>query len=248
MPRWAMPAHLREPAAETRGSVEAITFSDRRGDFDMQVYLPHGYAESSERYPVIYYHGPSPTELSAIPTTLDNLIADRAIQPVIAVWTARQLGSGGRYGRFWSEEVVPRVDETYRTIDSADGRVGLGGGVGAFAALEIAIEYPEMSSGVAMLSLRSLDLTWDPLIPRLGTPETRPLRMYLEWGVYGVRNPQEVWDNRVKLATRAEQLRSLGYDVPGGEVQDGVGWASWRNRADVMLQAILPPHSRTRFP
>lgn len=246
MPRWRMPAYLREPAADTRGSVESIAFSDRRGEFEMHVYLPRGYADSSQRYPVVYYHGPSPTELSAIPTTFDNLIADGIIQPAIAVWTARQLGSGERYTRFWAEELVPRIDASYRTIDSAEGRVGLGGGVGALAGLEVAVQYPEMSSGLAMFSLRALDLQWDPLPPRIGTPDTRPLRLYLEWGIYGVRNPQEVWDNRLKLAERAQQLRDLGYDVAGGEAADGVGWASWRNRADVALRAILPPQPAGR--
>ena len=106
MPRWRMPAHLREPEAATRGSVASIAFSDRRGEFDVHVYLPHGYADSSGRYPVVYYHGPAPTELSAIPTTFDNLISDGLIQPAIAVWTARRLGSGQRYTSFWAEEVV----------------------------------------------------------------------------------------------------------------------------------------------
>lgn len=241
MPRWRMPAHLREPAAETRGSVESIPFSNGRGEFDVHVYLPHGYADSSELYPVVYYHGPAPAELSAIPTTFDNLIADGVIPPAIAVWSDQQLGSGERYTRYWAEEIVPRIDERYRVIEGAEGRVGMGAGRGAIAGLEVAIEYPEMTSGLAMLSLRALDLQWDPLLPRIGTPETRPLRLYLEWGVYGVSNPQEAWDNRVKLAARAQQLRDLGYDVEGGQVPDGVGWASWRNRADVALRAILPP-------
>ena len=241
MPRWRMPAHLREPEAATRGSVASIAFSDRRGEFDVHVYLPHGYADSSGRYPVVYYHGPAPTELSAIPTTFDNLIADGLIQPAIAVWTARRLGSGQRYTSFWAEELVPRIDQSYRVVEGAAGRVSVGAGGGAWAGLQVAVEYPQMSSGLAMLSLRALDLQWDPLLPRIGTPDTRPLRMYLEWGVYGVSNPQEAWDNRVKLTARLQQLRDLGYDVEGGQVPDGVGWASWRNRADTALRAILPP-------
>jgi len=245
MPRWRLPDHLREPDPGTRGTVESITFEDRFGEFAMNVYLPRGYGDSRGPYPVVYYHGPSPTELSAIPTTLDNLIAG-GMQPVIAVWTGVQRGAGSRYARYWAEEIVPVIDERYRTVDGADGRVGIGGGLGALAALHVAVEYPEMSSGLALLSIRALDLQWDPLIPRVGTPETRPLRLYVDWGVYGLRNPQQVWDNRVKSAEWAQQLRDLGYEVLGGELPDGVGWASWRNHADVVLRAILPDASTSR--
>jgi enterochelin esterase family protein len=240
MPGWRRPDHLREPAAETRGTVESLAFEDRRGSFEIQVYLPHGYEDSDASYPVVYYHGPSPTELSAIPTTLDNLIADGEIPPVIAAWTDVQLGAGSYYSSFWADKIVPAIDARFRTVQSAAGRVSVGGGSGARAGLHIAIDHPEMTSGLAMLSIRALDLQWDPLMPRLGTPETRPLRLYVDWGIYGLRNPQEVWDNRTKSAERAQQLRDLGYEVRGGEVIDGVGWASWRNHADAVLRAILP--------
>jgi len=119
--------------------------------------------------------------------------------------------------------------------------VSVGGGLGALAALRVAVAYPEMTSGLALLSIRALDLDWEPLLPMVGTPESRPLRLYVGWGAYGVRNPQEVWDNRLKTAQRARQLRDLGYEVAGGEAPDGVGWASWRNRTDAILRSILPP-------
>ena len=240
MPGWRLPDHLREPDPASRGTVETIAAPQFRGnDLEMQVYLPQGYAESSDRYAVVYYHGPSATELSLIPTTLDNLIAD-GMQPVIAIWAGARLGAGGAYSRYWAEEIVPLVDARYRTRANGEGRVSTGGGMGALAALQVAVDYPDMTSGLAILSIRALDRHWDPLLPRFGTAATHPRRVYVDWGVYGVRNPQEVWDNRVKTAQRAEQLRELGYEVAGGAVLDGVGWASWRNHADAMLKAILP--------
>jgi outer membrane protein assembly factor BamB len=244
MPNWQLPAHLREPDPGRRGTVERIAGPAMRGrDIALDVYLPHGYAGSSDRYPVVYYHGPSPTELSLIPTTLDNLIAD-GMPPVIAVWSGSRLGGGEAYARYWAERLVPWIDASFRTIDAARGRVSIGGGAGALAAFQVAVDYPTMTSGLALLSIRALDLQWDPLLPRFGTAATHPRRLYVGWGVYGVRNPQEVWDNRVVTARRADQFRELGYEVAGGEVADGVGWASWRNHADAVLRAILPPAER----
>ncbi len=163
------------------------------------------------------------------------------MRPVIAVWTDVQLGAGSRYSQWWVDELVPAVDDGYRTMAAREGRVSIGGGLGALAAMQVAVDYPDMTSGLALLSIRALDVQWDPLIERFSTPDTHPFGMYVGWGVYGVRNPQEVWDNRAKTAERAQQFRDRGYEVAGGESLDGVGWASWRNRTDVMLGAILSP-------
>ncbi|NKB90587.1 MAG: PQQ-binding-like beta-propeller repeat protein [Acidobacteria bacterium] len=238
MPRWSLPGHLREPDAATRGTVQEIEIGDDNA-VTWNVYLPHGYAESSARYPVVYFHGPSPANLSLIPDAFDNLIAD-GLAPMIAVWTDRQLRAGPRYGSHWAEQLVPTIDNSFRTDATRDGRVSVGGGVGALAAFQVAIEQPEMTAGLAMLSIRALDQQWNPLMPRFGDADTHPRRIYLSWGVYGRRNPQEVWDNRVVSAERAQQLRSLGYDVAGGETPDAIGWASWRNRLDEIIRSIIP--------
>lgn len=244
MPRWVLPRHLREPDPTRRGTVERIEFEDDLGDYHLNVYLPHGYADSIERYPVVYFHGPSAAEISMIPTALDNLVAD-GMRPLIAVWLDDQFGAWPGYPAYWADVFVPTLDTGYRTIASAEGRVHVGTGLGALAALWTATEYPDQASGLALLSIRALDTQWDPLIARFGPAEEHPLRMYVEWGVYGMRNPQEVWDNRTVSAARAQQFRDRGYEVAGGEVIDTLGWASWRNRLDVILEAILPPAAST---
>ena len=35
-------------------------------------------------------------------------------------------------------------------------------------------------------------------------------------------------------------LRAAGYDFVGGEAHDGMGWPSWRNRTDALLEALFP--------
>lgn len=35
------------------------------------------------------------------------------------------------------------------------------------------------------------------------------------------------------------RTESGGFTMTGGEAPDGDGWASWRNRADVMLRTLL---------
>ena len=38
----------------------------------------------------------------------------------------------------------------------------------------------------------------------------------------------------------AELLKAKGYSFVGGEVNDGAGWASWRNRTNKIFETIFP--------
>jgi hypothetical protein len=241
MPKWELPRHLREPDPATRGSLEPLIISSLEfGEVVFQVYLPRGYAVSDERYPVVYYHGPTPRELSAVPRGLDNLIADGDLRPVIAVFSEAPLPSTPAYTDFWGDELVPAVDARYRTIANADGRVGVGGDLGTLHSVFIAFERPEMTSGLGLHSIAFLDSDWDALDPFLETAVERPLRIYLDWGSYSMHNPQEGWDLRTESVRYWKEFERLGFTMTGGEAPDSDGWASWRNRADVMLRALLP--------
>lgn len=241
MPRWELPQHLREPDPTTQGSLETIFLSSIDfGRVAFQVYLPRGYAVSEERYPVVYYHGPAPPELSAVPSSLDNLIADGELRPVIAVFSEAVLPSTTAYTDFWAEKLVPTIDATYRTIANADGRVAVGGDLGTLHAIFSAFERPTMTSGLGLHSIAILDSDWDALERILMTADQRPLRIYMDWGSYSMHNAQEGWDLRVESLRYWKQLERLGFTITGGEAPDSDGWASWRNRADVMLRALLP--------
>ncbi len=247
MPEWELPRHLREPDPAVRGSLETRVVSSRElGDVVFQVYLPRGYATSDERYRVVYYHGQTPRELSAVPRTLDNLIANGDLPPVIAVFSEARLPPTPAYTFFWAEEVVPMVDASYRTIAAARGRVGVGGDLGALHAAFIAFERPDMTSGLGLHSVAWLDSDWDALEPLVGAGADRPLRIYLDWGTYSMHNPEEGWDLRSDSARFWRKLERLGFTLTGGEAPDGDGWASWRNRADVMLRSLLATRAAER--
>ena len=55
-----------------------------------------------------------------------------------------------------------------------------------------------------------------------------------------MHNPQEGWDLRTESARYWKEFERLGFAMTGGEAPDSDGWASWRNRTDVMLRALLP--------
>lgn len=138
------------------------------------VYLPPGYAEGDQRYPVVYFlhafgnSGGSWTNASpfapSVPERLDALISSGAVPPAIGVfpdgWTS--LGGSqwvnsesiGRYRDFVAKDVVGFVDRTYRTLPKAASRAVVGHSSGGYGALVMGRYHPDL---FAHLSAQSAD-------------------------------------------------------------------------------------------
>lgn len=123
----------------------------------ISIYLPPGYSPAS-RYPVLYTpDGSGWKGALQLPTILDNLIADHAIVPAIAVMIDTRADRGDWY-QFNPEylsyvsRVVAYVDERYSTQASPEGRIHIGTSAGGRAALQVALEKPDLFRKVALLS------------------------------------------------------------------------------------------------
>ncbi|MBL7996030.1 esterase [bacterium] len=131
----------------------------------LAVYLPPGYQEdSSRRYPVIYllsgFMGFGTMFLSpqawgyAIDERCDKLIAEGRMEKCILVmpdcftqWGGSQYMNStamGNYEDYLLKEIVPFVDGTYRTMASAGHRAAMGKSSGGYAALMLAMHYPDL--------------------------------------------------------------------------------------------------------
>ena len=72
------------------------------------------------------------------------------------------------------------------------------------------------------------------------TAADAPMTIYLEWGRWDLRSPHEAFDMRDSSRKAWEILVDRGYKPMGGEVWDSTDFVSWRNRTDVMLEALFP--------
>jgi hypothetical protein len=72
------------------------------------------------------------------------------------------------------------------------------------------------------------------------SPQEQPLRMYMDWGLYDIRGTREGWDMVKENRELYSYLKDKGYYPAGGEVHDGTGWTSWRNRTDRWLVSLFP--------
>ncbi len=242
MPKWTEPKYLSAQSAESAGKWESHELeSEALGKkHKIEVYLPKGYESSDKRYPVAYlFGGDEAVKHGALKESLDSLCG-KQVEPLIAVLinesTFRQKD---KLPKMFADELVPFVDKTYRTVATPDGRAAIGAGFAGTDAWFCALSHPELVGKLGGQSLFVFD-AFTPNIRSLFKPASeQPLTVYLEWGKYDFRNPHEAWDMARRNHDIAEELKSKGYRIVGGEVHDGTGWSSWKNRTDQMLTALF---------
>jgi pimeloyl-ACP methyl ester carboxylesterase len=137
-------------------------------DRKLLVYLPVGYDSSTRRYPVIYFF-PSPFD-SSFRAIFDKQDAQGVLDRAIDMGTIREfifvtvdmttpLGSSwyvnssatGNWEDFVVQELVPYVDANFRTLPSRDSRGIAGNFMGAYGAIRLAMEHPDVFGSVYAL-------------------------------------------------------------------------------------------------
>jgi enterochelin esterase-like enzyme len=149
-------------------------------DREVLVYLPPGYEQDgSTRYPVAYLlhaFGAGPAtwlggtgsyEGLDVAATLDDLIAEGEVEPMIVVmpdahtrlggtWYADSPVSG-EWERFLARDLVRWVDERFRTIPSRQSRGLVGQSMGAYGALRIGMHHADVFGAVVAVSPLIID-------------------------------------------------------------------------------------------
>jgi S-formylglutathione hydrolase FrmB len=130
----------------------------------LTIYLPPGYYQSKQHYPVIYFLHGFNGEDSAIMDNLeinkilDTAISSKHIKPVIFVLPnsfTKYKGSfytnsalTGRWADYIAKDVVDYVDKHFRTILKKDSRGISGASMGGNGALKMGMLYPDVFSCV----------------------------------------------------------------------------------------------------
>lgn len=134
------------------------------GTLKYRLYLPAGYsADEAGGYPVLYLlHGSNKshkeTEWDAFFPTLDEMIADGTIPPVIAVapvtgdsyWVDSK--AFGDYETAIIQDFIPYIDGQYNTRKDREGRILAGFSMGGYGALRYGLIYPDLFSSSILLS------------------------------------------------------------------------------------------------
>jgi endo-1,4-beta-xylanase len=156
-------AGFREPATAAEGRIQDIWYFSRLNQRNVwiKVYTPPGYDGGEQRYPVVYnLHGAGggtpQRQWVRAGQTIKSAIENGKVRPLIYVFVN---GLGDSFfldyhdGSVKAEsmiirELIPFIDQRYRTISSREGRAIDGFSMGGAGALRLAVKYPELFSAV----------------------------------------------------------------------------------------------------
>lgn len=126
----------------------------------VDVYLPPGYAQSTQRYPVLYLLHGFPGDPAGFVRTVrvgvveDTLLAKHELKPMIIVmpmgstgiFTDKEWANGihpnAGWETFLARDVVRAVDREFRTIPTGAARALGGLSEGGYASLNIGLHHP----------------------------------------------------------------------------------------------------------
>lgn len=142
---------------------ESIPSASLGRDLPYLIYVPDGYDEGQQHYPVLYLlHGAADNETSwaekgLIREKADQLIESGAIPPTLIVmpgcpecwWIDSQRTKSET--AFWTE-LVPEIEKKYRAIKKREGRVLVGLSAGGYGVIRFMMRYPERIAAAAAFS------------------------------------------------------------------------------------------------
>jgi endo-1,4-beta-xylanase len=144
------------------GGISDVKFHSalNKREVTLKVYTPPGYEQGNRRYPVVYnLHGGGGSPQSQWDRTRSTLVEameNGRIGPMIHVYVdglGNTLFLDSADGSLKVEsmivkEVLPFIDQRYRTVGSHEGRAIQGFSMGGFGALQIALKHPHLFSSV----------------------------------------------------------------------------------------------------
>jgi enterochelin esterase-like enzyme len=242
MPQWVPQPELDELTDVPAGTVvaENLKSASLGGTRRVWFYTPPGYETSRDWYPVVFVlDGGNYVERMRAPAVLDRLIAGKSIEPLVAVFVEpgerqEEYSRNPRWRGFMATELVPLVDQRFRTFPAPEKRVILGSSFSAYGAVDLAVEHPSVFGLCAALAPPAQTPTVITNQTK-GRDAIRAVKFFVLAGTYDA------------MANGGRKLRTA-LDIGTGavtyvEVPEGHSTETFRGHLDDALRALLPPDS-----
>ena len=237
MPDYVQPEEI-ETYGFAHGSISSESFSDttQGRTRDVKIYTPPGYSTSEAQYRTVYFHdGSEYVTLGSAGNVLDFLIATEAIPPVIAIFvdpTNRNDEYAYDYAfmDMFMNELVPWVDDNYRTLEEAQYRAVAGVSLGGLTSLLFTIQYPDIFGNCGAYSPA---IWFGDIIPQYEAQTALPVKIYMDAGTY----EPSIYSSAYELLG---VLNSNSWDVEWKVWHEGHSWGAWRAHLDESLTFFWP--------
>ena len=270
----AMPAYPDQPELRyyeeiPKGSVsQTIVRSPYRGRRRLRIYTPSGYDNSSEAYQVaVFNDGFEYLDLAKAANILDYLIHHQIINPIIGVFVPpvdrteeytdfdvnRTSATAIDYLNFLDKNLMPYVDENYRTLRTASDRAILGPSHGGNISLLAGAYLPEQFGNIGAVSptvvfnmeqvygnfrcqdsvaIALIDVGCDPDGPKQS-------KFHIDYGVYE-------WPANIdRIHDFKRLLDRNGYNTMLATYPEGHSWGNWSGHLEHVLVEFFPYNEGT---
>lgn len=238
MPGYAAPAELELPLPNARGRL--VEFRHRSASLKnerlVRVYLPPGYDTDDRVYPSVWLgDGTLFRERLLLPERLDQLIARREIEPLVAIFLdpverGLEYRAHAGYRRMITEELLPIVERAYRVERVPERRAVAGCSRGGLAALDLALRRPDLFGQIGVIAPALSPLTVTALLTDTD-PKTQ--RFFILGLRYDVRFGADA-------DTLARALATGGAWVDYTVLSEGHTLATWAGRFPELLAMLFP--------
>ncbi|MEO0531378.1 MAG: alpha/beta hydrolase-fold protein [Planctomycetota bacterium] len=211
-------------------------------DLNYQVYTPPGYdAEGLANLPTVYVtdgHEYAADHMGSMTAVMDNLINEGKLAPAIAVFIDPRrpdtgqnvraelyLGNTG-FADFLADELMPTIDDAYRTDARPESRTILGTSFGGFFSAFFGAYRDDAVRNIVMQS----PFLVPELIDVWADNDLRFQNVVMTGGTFGDDSYAD---------SMAAALIGAGYDFRYMKVDDGHSWGAWRGQLDELLLATV---------
>ncbi|HLZ15639.1 MAG TPA: alpha/beta hydrolase-fold protein, partial [Cyclobacteriaceae bacterium] len=237
MPQWKEYPELQTHSDIGHGSLKQdILFKSKVLGYQItySIYLPYGY-EKLGKLPTVYvtdgYEYLLP-QLGNMATILDNLIAEKKIKPIAAIFVdqrepvnrannkrMQELAMNKTYLDFFVTELIPHVERQYPLIGEASQRAILGTSMGGLTSTYFAFTRPDV---FGMAGIQSPAFWTKPQIYQLcSSPANPKMKISMTSGLIN--------DTSKESRKMKDILAATSCEYHYREVNDGHSWGNWRN-------------------
>ncbi|HOP50857.1 MAG TPA: alpha/beta hydrolase-fold protein [Ignavibacteriales bacterium] len=239
MPKYVRPWEINSYPSTQKGTIETLSINSQNTGktYDLLIYLPYTYSlDSLKNFPTAYINdGSEYLYIGNSKNILDNLIDSNKIPPIIGIFvvpTNRNdeyaFSLKEKYAKFVAEELVPFIDNKYRTIKDRNKRAIIGTSLGGNISGYISYYYDNLF-GLSGWHSPAFWVNNQEVANLYKNNPKKDIRIFSVWGTYEGSSISGV------VPPLFETLKSKGYQCAFSIYDEGHSWGLWKATFDEIL-------------